>query len=411
MKSETKKILIIGINFSPELTGIGKYTGEMAEWLSGHNYTCTVVTSFPYYPNWKVQKPYSALFYKKEILKAGNLKVYRCPFYVPAVPSGLKRIIHESSFFVSAFLLINYLLFKKRNDYIICISPPFHLGFLALYYRFFKGGKLNNHIQDMQIEAARDLKVVKSARIFDVLFALERFILKRVNTISSISEGMVSKISAKTGREILMFPNWVDTVKFTPLKFRDDLKTMWGYSKTNKVVLYSGSIGEKQGLDSLINIAVKCMNEPEIRFLICGTGPYKQKLEDLSKSMGASNVRFLPLQDADVFNQFLNMADVHLILQKAEAADLVMPSKLTTILASGGLTIATALPGTSLYEVIAKNNMGIITEPENEAQLMQAILKACKENFDLERSNARAYAEKYLDRENILEELCKSVLN
>jgi colanic acid biosynthesis glycosyl transferase WcaI len=40
-----KRILIIGINFSPEPTGIGKYTGEMALWLSENGYSCDVITS------------------------------------------------------------------------------------------------------------------------------------------------------------------------------------------------------------------------------------------------------------------------------------------------------------------------------------------------------------------------------
>ena len=45
------KILIYGINFSPELTGIGKYTGEMASWLAAKGHDVRVVTAPPYYPD------------------------------------------------------------------------------------------------------------------------------------------------------------------------------------------------------------------------------------------------------------------------------------------------------------------------------------------------------------------------
>ena len=48
------RILIVGINYTPELTGIGKYTGEMAEWLATQGHEVRVVTAPPYYPEWRI---------------------------------------------------------------------------------------------------------------------------------------------------------------------------------------------------------------------------------------------------------------------------------------------------------------------------------------------------------------------
>lgn len=402
MKTGNKRILILGINFSPELTGIGKYTGEMAYWLANNGYEVTVITSFPYYPNWKVQAPYSNRFYKKEMACNGQLKILRCPMWVPANPSGLKRILHEATFFLSAFFMVFAQLFRKKHDQVFCIAPPFHLGFLALLYKWIRGAKLNYHIQDLQIEAAKDLKVIKANWVFTLLFGMEKFILKRVNTISSISLGMNRKIEIKTGREVLMFPNWVDTEKFHPLPHRAELKSKWQFGNDEKIVLYSGSIGEKQGLDALIDIAGEIKDHADIRIVICGTGPYKEKLESKVRDRQLKNISFLPLQPMENFNEFLNMAEVHLVLQKAEAADLVMPSKLTTILAAGGLSIATAFPGTSLYDAIHQYDMGILIEPENNKALKEAILFACSNPQDDKRAHARKYAEQFLNQETIL---------
>ena len=100
MSDQTKKsVLIIGINFSPELTGIGKYTGEMVDWLTENNFNCNVVTAFPYYPYWKTLKPYKNRFYTRETLKNGRLNIYRCPMYVPKAPSGLKGLYMNQPFF------------------------------------------------------------------------------------------------------------------------------------------------------------------------------------------------------------------------------------------------------------------------------------------------------------------------
>lgn len=54
------KILVYGINYSPELTGIGKYTGEMVEWLAAQGHEVRVISAPPYYPQWQVGENYSA---------------------------------------------------------------------------------------------------------------------------------------------------------------------------------------------------------------------------------------------------------------------------------------------------------------------------------------------------------------
>lgn len=396
-----ERILVLGINCMPELTGIGKYTGEMVSWLATNKYKTTVITSFPYYPHWEVQKPYSGKFFKKEVSHRGELCIYRCPMYVPAEPSGVKRLLHELNFFLSAFLVVLKLLFARRYDYIFSIAPPFHLGFLALFYRFFKGGKIVYHIQDLQIDAAKELGMLPKP-LFPILFWLEKFILKRVDFISTISDGMMNRIKAKVGKDILFFPNWVDTERFYPLQNSALLKTKWGFKEEDKIVLYSGSLGEKQGLDVLIDIADNIKDHENIQFLICGTGPYKQTLISAADVKGLTNVHFLPLQGNDVFNDFLNIADVHLVLQKGDASDLVMPSKLTTILSVGGLALVTANEDTTLHNVIMENKMGVVVPAENPVELQRHILLSCsQENSDFKR-NARSYAERYLNMDNIL---------
>lgn len=404
-----KKILILGINFAPELTGIGKYTGEMVDWLVEKNYEVTMVTSFPYYPNWSVQKPYSGRMYTKEVEKNGRLSVYRCPMYVPSKPTGGKRILQEFTFLLSAFFVVLCLLFKKKNDQVFVMAPPFHLGFLALFYRFFRGGKIDYHIHDMQIEAARQLKIIKAEVVFNVLFKLERYILNRVDYVSTISGGMKAKVQKKVNKDIIMFPNWVDTQKLYPLDNRSELKRSWGYHEDDKIILYSGSIGEKQGLQSLIPIAKSMESYGFIKFIICGIGPYKEQLMKLAADAKLTNMNFLPLQPLDQFNNLLNLADVHLVLQRRNAADLMLPSKLTGILSSGGLALVTADPGTSLYKAVVDHEMGVVIPSEDDEALKDAILDCCISDHTSETRKGRWYAEKYLNKNQILSNVMQYV--
>jgi len=95
------RILLLGLNYTPELTGIGKYSGEMMEWLAGRGHEVRVVTTPPYYPAWRVGEDYSWWKYRKEISPNG-VQIYRCPLWVPSRPSGISRMVHLGSFATSS---------------------------------------------------------------------------------------------------------------------------------------------------------------------------------------------------------------------------------------------------------------------------------------------------------------------
>jgi colanic acid biosynthesis glycosyl transferase WcaI len=402
MLAQKQRILIYGINYYPEMVGIGKYTSEMVDWMVDNGIECTVVTAYPYYPYWKVQKPYKNIFYKREVSRNGKLVVYRCPLYIPSKPSGFNRIIHDASFLLTSFLIFIKLIFGKKYDYVLSIAPPFHSGFLALFYKFFRNTKTIYHVQDLQIDAAKNLKMVKSGFLISMLMTMEKFCIKRFDFVSSISEGMIEKIKLKYDRDILNFPNWVDTEKFYPIEDKNLLKKQWLFDENDFIILYSGNIGKKQGLDSIIYIAEKFKSDQKIKFVICGEGAYKTTLINFVKEKKLNNITFLPLQESSVFNSFLNIADIHLILQKKSASDLVMPSKLTTILAVGGLVVATADQGTSLYNVIQNNKIGLIAPPEDPEALGKLILDNVNVDNNAVRERASSYAIDNLSKGKIM---------
>ncbi|MDF4201869.1 WcaI family glycosyltransferase [Maribacter sp. SA7] len=413
--NNTKRILFVGYNFSPELTGIGKYSGEMMHWLAEKGHECTVLTSYPYYPYWKIQKPYrkNRFWYKKEVTNfesGGKLRVIRCPMYVPNKPSGLKRMLLDCTFSLSAFLVSIPLLCCKKYSRVITVAPSFQIGLLGVFYKKLKGAIHIHHIQDMQIEAAQDLGMIKSPKLLKTLYGIEKYIYKHTDIISSISDGMIEKIERKALKPISFFPNWTDTNTFYPIENSKDYKKNWGFKSSDFIVLYSGAIGEKQGLDAILTSAKNLVDHQHLQFIICGTGPYKEVLKEKAKNMNLNNVHFMPLQPKGKFNKFLNIADIHLVIQKEKASDLVMPSKLTTILSVGGLALITANPNSSLHRVVSKHNMGILVAPENQEALDTGILIGLGEvdNQDIKQA-ARNYAEKYLAIDTVMQNFNKKI--
>ncbi|MBC7687055.1 MAG: colanic acid biosynthesis glycosyltransferase WcaI, partial [Aquabacterium sp.] len=193
-----KRILLIGGNYTPELTGIGKYNGEMIQWFAQHGLDVTVLTTYPYYPQWSIHPLYKkkSHWFSKEVKNHGsNVEtIVRCPHYVPANPTGLKRLLSDITIFVSIFFALINIFFKKKYDYVLCVAPPFSIGILGIMYRLIKRSKTIYHIQDLQVDAARDLKMIKSKFVINTMFKIEKFILRQSDVISTISPGMINKI-------------------------------------------------------------------------------------------------------------------------------------------------------------------------------------------------------------------------
>ncbi|HEX8330739.1 MAG TPA: WcaI family glycosyltransferase [Hymenobacter sp.] len=402
-----KRILLIGYNYAPEPTGIGKYSGEMMAWLAQHGYDCTVLTTYPYYPHWAVQEPYRKHRFgyhteKQRLPSGAEITVHRCPAYVPARPTGIKRILLDFSFLLTAFFKLLTLLPGRKFDYVVAVAPSFQFGLLGAFYKALRGGKLAYHIQDLQIEAARDLQMIKSKQVIDLLFGMEQFIFNRSDLITSVGEGMVAKIREKTTKPVALFPNWTDVGQFYPIHDRAQLKTLFGFQPTDRIALYSGAIGEKQGLEAILYAAVAFRTQPEVKFVICGSGPYKEKLQALAQELAVPNVLFMPLQPFEKFNQFLNLADVHLVIQKANAGDLVMPSKLTTVLAVGGVALITSNAGSGMHALVQQHRMGLLVEAENQAALNAGLAEALARDHAGLAANARRYAEEHLSIESVM---------
>ena len=396
------KILVFGINYYPELTGIGKYTAEMCAWLAQQHHQVTAITAMPYYPEWQIHSQYQRRLWHTEIIDV--VVVQRCPLYVPKKVSGVKRMIHEFSFLLSSSVYWIKALFQT-HDVVICVCPPFHLGFMAWIYKAIKKTPVVYHIQDLQVDAARNLGILKNETLLTTLEKFERFLLHRMTKVSSLSDGMKQNILKKGIDENNYFnlPNWVDTDFIKPISKEGSLKAALGYHHDDRIVLYSGNMGEKQGLEIVLEAAELLKGEPNIHFLFVGEGASKQRMQEYAVEKQLTNVKFKNLLPYNELPLLLAAADIHLVIQKGLASDLMLPSKLLGILSSGGLAIVTAVQGTSLFNIIKDNDAGVVIVPENTEALLLAIKDYIfKDNFT-QKVNARNYALNELNINKILQ--------
>ncbi len=401
------RILLYAINFAPELTGAGKYTGEMAQWLTARGHAVRVVTAPPYYPQWQIEPPYRSDRWCREHRQGSE--IWRCPLWVPPKPGGLKRLLHLASFALSSLPVMLWQA-RWRPDWIFLVEPTLFCAPATLLTAQLAGARSWLHIQDFEVDAAFELGLMAAPAARRFALALERSLLRRFSQVSTISEKMYERLLAKgvTPAQASLFPNWVDLQAVQPQPHPSIFRAELGLADDDVVALYAGNMGEKQGLEILIEAARQLQEQPRLMFVLAGAGSARARLEALAA--GLPNVRWLPLQPVERLNELLNLADIHLLPQRADAADLVMPSKLTGMLASGRPVVATAAPDTQVARVV--NGCGLVVVPGDVQAFTAALLELAADPVRRHELGlaARAYAEHHLGLDAILSRFQRTAL-
>lgn len=393
------KILIYSANYAPEPTGIGKYSGEMAEWLVSKGHDVRVVAAPPYYPNWRVAEGYQWPPYRRETLH--GVDVWRAPLWVPSRPGGIKRVLHLASFALSSMPVMLRQVFWNP-DVVLTVAPAFACAPVGCLTARLCGAAAWLHVQDFEVDVAFQMNLLKGRRLKSLALWLERALMRRFDKVSSISSKMVEKLRHKglSTEAIELFPNWVDTAGVNPLPHVSRFRAELGIREDQTVALFSGTWGSKQNLLTIPAAARLLAHREDIVFVICGDGVMRPELE--AACAGLDNVRLMPLQPKEQLGELLGLADVHLLTQSAEAEDLVLPSKLTGMLSSGRAVIATCRTGTELANVVSR--CGLVVQPDCVPSLAAAVVDLAdaprkRSEFG---ANARTYAESSFAKEQIL---------
>jgi colanic acid biosynthesis glycosyl transferase WcaI len=339
-----------------------------------------------------------------------GVALWRCPLWVPRRPSGLTRLLHLASFALSS-LPVLLRQGRWRPDVVITVAPAFFCAPGALLFTALGGRRRRSwlHIQDFELDAAFELGLLKGRWLRGLAERWERATLRGFDRVSTISGAMVQHAIAKgvEPSQAVLLPNWVDLAAIQPRaehqRASNPYRQELGIGPEQRVLLYSGSMNKKQGLELLVEAIERLADVPDLVWLLAGEGPSKAEL--VAATAGHAHVKILPLQPAERLNDWLNLADVHLLPQKAGAADLVLPSKLLGILASGRPLVASSPAASELGQIAAQ--AGLRVEPE-DGEAFAAALRQLVQNPPLRQQlgqAARQLAEQRYGQEAVLGQL------
>ena len=386
-------LLVIGLNYTPEPVGIGPYTAGLCEELVKTGHQVTAIVGKPYYPQWKADPAYAGGWLETE---EHGVRLVRCPHYVPQDPTGIRRFGHLISFAIAALIPAVRIALRERPQVVFCVAPALLSVLAAILAAWLCGARLWIHVQDFEVEAAFATGLMRP-NTPNARFALwaEGWVLRQADRVSTISPQMVAKLGEKgiPAERRLELRNWANASFANDPAGAAKLRTGWNL-EGRIVALYSGNIARKQGIEILIDAARLLQHRPDIAFVICGEGPNRAALE--ARARGLANVQLHDLQPAERMGAMLSMADLHLLPQIARAADLVLPSKLTNMLASGKPVVATTEPGTGLYSEV--DGCGVCVSPGDAAALAAAVATMAdnaREREELGRAATERAAERW----------------
>ncbi|HEY2615606.1 MAG TPA: WcaI family glycosyltransferase [Chthoniobacterales bacterium] len=368
------RIIVWGINYAPEYTGIAPHNVAVCEFLHDRGHDVSMVTAFPYYPSWEKRPEDRGSVYRTDIIN--GVRVYRCWQFVPRQVSALKRMVHEASF---VFTSTARILFLPRADVYLLVSPPLLLGVAGWLAGKIKGARFVFHVQDMQPDAAVGLGMLKASWFTRALYALESFAYRHAARVSGITRGMLASFHSKGVPEskLIYFPNAVALDDAGSAPARAEFRSRHGFRADEFLAVYAGNLGVKQGLDILL-AAAPLLRDPRIRILICGDGAQRESLARRARDQQLPNVTMLPLQAGRDYRALLIDADVCFITQQAGAGNSFFPSKLLGLLAESKPVITVAAPECELAMSLVEGKFGLNIPPgraEELASLLDALAK------------------------------------
>jgi colanic acid biosynthesis glycosyl transferase WcaI len=374
------RVIIWGINYAPEPTGIAPYTTDLAEYLLKRGMDVEVVTGFSYYPSWSKGAADRGRLFRDE--KVGELKIHRCWQYVPAKLTTMKRVLHEVTFGFSS--LCRTLLLRRADVYVV-ISPPLGLGLVAWIATTVKRSRFLFHVQDLQPDSAAGLGMVKTGVFLRLMYACERFAYGRAAGVSGISSGMIDAFAGKgvPARKVFLLPNWLRSTAVSPLPAQvAEFRKEYAIPEEALLAVYSGNLGRKQGLEILLDAAeilrTRLVAGRPIVLIVAGNGADQEILRERLARHPLENLRLLPLQPADKYQTMLRAADVALVTQMPGTGQVCFPSKLLSVLSAGLPVITTADETSDLARAVREGGFGVNVPASSPVLLAEALREAAE---------------------------------
>jgi colanic acid biosynthesis glycosyl transferase WcaI len=359
------RVLVVGLNYAPEVAGIAPYTTGAVEGLVAAGHEVRVVTAYAHYPKWRVAPGQRGL---RTTTRRPGLRMTKVRPYVPRKPRTLNRALMELSFGLQAVTTG-----WDRPDVVLLVSPALIGSFVPLQRARLAGIPVVTWVQDIYtlgVAQTTDSDGVGAVR------RIERGLLNGSDRVIAIHDRFRRFFADDLGvtSPIDVVRNW-SHVDPAPLEgdARIAVRRRLGWADEDVIVLHAGNMGSKQGLENVVHASrVAEQRGSAVRFVLMGDGMRRADLEALDPNSHLEFVDSLPEAE---FSQALAAADVLLVNERPGLTEMSVPSKLTTYWASNRPVVAAVDPGSTTFEEVTESRAGLLVPPTDPEALVDTVEK------------------------------------
>lgn len=367
------RILVLHQHYWPEIAATAQILADLCEDLASFGHDVTVVCGQPSY------RMSSGLGRLPAYETRRGVQIDRVWSYTPERRGIPQRLAHYASYFATS---LSVALTRPRPDVCLVMStPPLLLGVSGALLRSLRGVPFVYSVQDLYPDIAVHLGVIKATGpVAHAVNFVAKHSYAAAAELVTLSPGMAQSLIAKEldPERVHVVPNWADTSSVESRPRDNNFAKEHGLA-SGFVALYSGNLGQSQGLEHVLD-AAKMLRHLPITFAFAGDGKARPGLEAQTKQAGLSNVRFLSAQPRDRLSDLLSSCDVGLVTMKKGVGDDLVPSKLYGIMAAARPVLAAVESSSEVARVLRTHDCGYITEPENGPALAACLVRAFEDS-------------------------------
>lgn len=397
MKPRT--LLITGINYAPEPTGTALNTTGLAEGLAATGWRVHVLTGVPHYPAWR-RSP------APMVEKRNGVSINRHSHYIPRTQTAMRRAAYEATWVASSVLP---LLSHQRPSVVLGVVPSLGGAVLAGLAAVRFDAPMYLLIQDLVGRAAELSGIPGGSRVHTLVESVEVRLVRRATGVFVVADAFERYL-----RDRGVDPGRICRIR-NPARLppateeRAETRHRLGWHDHEFVVLHTGSMGYKQGLESAID-AASLLSDASVRLVLIGAGSRKDAL--VSYASRSANVDFLPLVDPGDYGNVLRAADALLLNQAPSVRNMSLPAKLGSYFAAGVPVIAAVDAGDEVAREVATASAGVVVPAGSPERLAHAVRQLASDEL-VRRSmgaNGQRFAAERL-REDTVVRLVDSIIS
>lgn len=366
------RVLFVGLNYSPEHTGIAPYTTGMAESLAEAGYEVEVITGLPHYPQWQIHDGYLGRAGTTE--HSHGVTVHRVGHPVPSHGGLIHRLSMEVVFGLRAAMRG-----WNHPDLVVVVSPALFASVIVRLRAKFSRVPVVAWVQD--IYTAGLTETASAGRLVtSVMERIEGSFLRSCQGVVVIHDRFtqyLGRVLNVDQTRIHVVRNWTHIGQPT----RSDsvaVRERFGWNSDEVLVLHTGNMGAKQNLGNVAAAAAEAQRQgAPLRFVLVGGGRERPQLEELAGHTPRFDV--LSSVDDQTYGALLTTADVLLVNERPGLKEMCVPSKLTSYFAAGRPVLAAVeAESPSAFEVSAAD-AGLRVGPGDPKALVEGALALHRE--------------------------------